>query len=223
VPLAMQLFFGLVSADGGADAWRVLGGSDRDWRMGRLLTLCRLPGIVRQTLAWGIDALGQRRTAQMLRSIGARSADQFWQLSAQRAAYAERFFGAWQAARLDALICPPHALPALTHGSTEHLSLAGSYGYWANVLGVPAGVVPVTRVLPGEESDRPASRDVVDRAARRVETGSTGLPVGVQVAARPWREDVVLSVMAALEQHFQSHPNFPSTPVQPPPLSVLSA
>jgi fatty acid amide hydrolase len=29
---------------------------------------------------------------------------------------------------------------------------------------------------------------------------SAGLPVGVQVAARPWREDIVLALMAALEE-----------------------
>jgi len=29
---------------------------------------------------------------------------------------------------------------------------------------------------------------------------SAGLPVGVQVAARPWREDIVIALMAALEE-----------------------
>jgi fatty acid amide hydrolase len=36
-----------------------------------------------------------------------------------------------------------------------------------------------------------------------VEQESVGLPVGVQVAARHWREDIVLAVMAAIEQHVQ--------------------
>ena len=107
-------------------------------------------------------------------------------------------FEAWSEARFDALLCPPHALPALRHGGAENLTLVASYCYWANVLGVPAGVVPATRVRAGEETDRPTSRDIVDCAAAAVERGSTGLPVGVQVAARPWREDVVLAVMASL-------------------------
>jgi fatty acid amide hydrolase len=61
-------------------------------------------------------------------------------------------------------------------------------------------------VRPGEETDRPRSWDAAQRTARKVERGSAGLPVGVQIVARPWREDVVLAVMAELER------------LKPPPL-----
>jgi fatty acid amide hydrolase len=81
-----------------------------------------------------------------------------------------------------------------------------------NLLGMPAGVVAATRVRPGEESDRPASKDPVEQAALAVEQGSTGLPIGVQVVARHWREDVALAVMAALEGHFRKQPDYPSCP-----------
>jgi len=81
------------------------------------------------------------------------------------------------------------------------------------VLGVPAGVVPVTRVRPDEQSDRPAIRDVVERTAVATEAGSAGLPIGVQVIARPWREDVVLSVMQSLESANSERDDFPRTPV----------
>ena len=70
-----------------------------------------------------------------------------------------------QAARLDVLVFPPHALPALTHGATRDLPQAASYSFLVNLLGIPAGVLPATRVRPGEESDRRVSRDVVDRRA----------------------------------------------------------
>ena len=78
-----------------------------------------------------------------------------------------------------------------------------------NLLGMPAGVVAATRVRPGEESDRPFSRDIVERTARAAESDSAGLPVGVQVVARHWREDVLLAVMAALETHFEKVPDYP--------------
>ena len=54
---------------------------------------------------------------------------------------------------------------------------------------------------------------------RAIELGE----VGVQVAARPWREDVALAVMAALESHFRSRPDFPHTPVTPAAVSVVNA
>jgi fatty acid amide hydrolase len=59
--------------------------------------------------------------------------------------------------------------------------------------------VPVTRVRPGEESVRPASRELADRTAQNAEQGSAGLPVGVQVVSHFWREDIVLAVMRAIE------------------------
>lgn len=76
---------------------------------------------------------------------------------------------------------------------------AASYAILYNLLGLPAGVTPVTRVRSGEESERRIGKDSVERAARAVEAGSAGLPVGVQVVAHPWREDIVLALMAALE------------------------
>jgi fatty acid amide hydrolase len=112
-------------------------------------------------------------------------------------------------------VCPPHALAAHTHGTGDDLMAitAGSYATVFNVLGFPAGVVPVTRVRAGEDSDRSRRRDVPTRKALAVEHGSVGLPIGVQVVARSWREDVVLGVMAALEAACRSGTDFP---VEPP-------
>ena len=78
-----------------------------------------------------------------------------------------------------------------------------------NVLGMPAGVISTTRVQPGEESDRTVGKDLADITAWEVEQGSAGLPVGVQVVARHWREDIVLSVMTALEEIFWAQPSYP--------------
>ena len=76
-------------------------------------------------------------------------------------------------------------------------------------------VVAATRVRTDEEHGRVASSDRVDDAARTVDEGSAGLPVGVQVAARPGREDLVLAVMDELEAHFGRQPDYPATPVTP--------
>ena len=81
------------------------------------------------------------------------------------------------------LICPVAAIPAFRHGEREwfvegravkYLD-AWSYCEWFNLLGFPAAVVPFGR--SGE-----------------------GLPIGVQIVGRPWEEDVVLDVAAALEK-----------------------
>jgi fatty acid amide hydrolase len=103
-------------------------------------------------------------------------------------------------------------LPALRHGSSFFLSHPMSYSALFNLLGMPAGVVAATRVRAVEESDREQSIDIIERAARKVEKDSAGLPVGVQVVARHWREDVALSIMRALEEHFKTEDDYPSNP-----------
>jgi fatty acid amide hydrolase len=44
--------------------------------------------------------------------------------------------------------------------------------------------------------------------------GSEGLPIGVQVVARPWREDVVLVIMDALESAARERREYPRTPIE---------
>src|SRR5215207_593036 len=78
-----------------------------------------------------------------------------------------RFVTRLDSGRFDVIVCPPHALPALTHGGSEYLLNCAGYSILYNVLGMPAGVVAATRVKPGEESDRPPGRDLAERAARR--------------------------------------------------------
>ena len=81
------------------------------------------------------------------------------------------------------LLCPAAAIPAFRHGerrwridgkTVDYLD-AWSYAEFFNLLGNPAAVVPV-----GQSSE--------------------GLPIGVQIVGRPWEEEQVLSVAAALEE-----------------------
>ena len=160
------------------------------------------------------DLVKQKRLADGFRWSKKRSARGYWRLLEERTDWRSRFLAAMDAQRLDAIVCPPHAVPAMRHGATRLLYDTPSYLMRFNVLGMPAGAVAATRVRPDEETDRPQTLDVIDREARKTEDGSTGLPVGVQVAARHWRDDVVLAVMAALEQEFSKRPDYPTRPLQ---------
>jgi fatty acid amide hydrolase len=158
------------------------------------------------------DWFGQRLMAQLLSYMGEVSVSEYWRGIDERNRYRAAFTAALDAEQFDAILCPPCALAALTHGSGYFLLNDATYTIPYNLLGMPAGVVAATRVRPGEESDRLPSTDLVERKASKVEQGSVGLPVGVQVAARHWREDIVLAVMAAIEEHFQSQPDYPADP-----------
>jgi Asp-tRNA(Asn)/Glu-tRNA(Gln) amidotransferase A subunit family amidase len=99
----------------------------------------------------------------------------------QRDLLRARFFAQMQ--KYPILLCPTAAIPAFRHGErswqvegkTVHYLDAWSYTEFFNLLGNPAAVVPV-----GQSPE--------------------GLPIGVQIAGRPWEEEQVLSVAAALEK-----------------------
>jgi fatty acid amide hydrolase len=210
---ALDIFYGLFTADGGAAFVTLVAGEQKDPRVAQLMQLATMSGWLRPVLGAGLMVAGQRRLSHLIRTTGLRTAAQTQALVARRDAYHGRFEAAVKAAGVDVLLCPPNALPALTHGASADLGPASvSYTALYNLLGWPAGVVPVTRVRPVETDRRPRGGDMMDRAARRVDAGSAGLPVGVQVAARPNREDLILAVMAAVETALSGSVDYPRVP-----------
>jgi amidase len=83
------------------------------------------------------------------------------------------------------LLCPVCAIPAFKHGerswtvegqSIKYLDVM-RYTQWFNTLGAPAAVVPVGK-SPG------------------------GLPIGVQIAARPFEDEIVLAIAGVIDREF---------------------
>jgi fatty acid amide hydrolase len=155
---AMRLYVGIASADG------ALGKDERDRRISRLLRAAGLPNRARPAVARLLERAGQRHTARVVGSMGRRNAAGYWRLVEERAGLRTRFLARLDAGLFDVIVCPPHVLPALTHGGSEYLLNAASYFIFYNVLGMPAGVVAATTVRQGEESDRPPGRDLAERA-----------------------------------------------------------
>lgn len=209
---AVRISFMILGADGGAWVRRAMKDDKPDPRINVLLRIASIPGPVQRMLPRALSLAGQAGFAETLRSVRELSASGYWKVLDARNRYRRAFQAAMDAQQLDAIISPPYALPALRHGATYHLFSAASYSIVYNLLGMPAGTIPATRVRPGEESDRPDSRDIVVKKARETEDGSAGLPVGVQVASRNWRDEVALAVMQALESHFRTQPDFPVAP-----------
>ncbi|HST90281.1 MAG TPA: amidase [Ktedonobacterales bacterium] len=213
---ALDLWLGILAADGAATARQMLKGNARDPRIGRLVFLAARS---RPTLAFLralLTVLGQRNAAAVLRDFGRRDTAHYWALVEAQRAYQRQFARALDAddgGPFDVIICPASPTPAFPHGLGGDLLTSGAYAVLYNVLGYPAGVVPVTRVRPGEDTPRRRSLDTMDRAARKADQGSAGLPVGVQVVARPWRDHVALAAMRAIEASARLQPDYPHAPL----------
>ena len=211
---ALAIFYASFTVEGADPYKQLLEGSTQDDRVKDLVLLGSLARPVRPVVRAVYELRRQRRIGQLLGWAGRRSAAEATALLTRLAAYRETMLAAL--GEIDVLLAPPCSVPAVTHGATRQLGPASvCYTLLYNVLGWPAGVVAATRVRPDEQVGRPPSPDQVDETARLVDEGSAGLPVGVQVAARPGRDDQVLAVMEMLEQGFRSRPDYPVSPVIP--------
>jgi Asp-tRNA(Asn)/Glu-tRNA(Gln) amidotransferase A subunit family amidase len=210
-----DLFFACLSADRGNAFARLLRGNRVDPRVRSLLVTAKMPAWLRRAAGFVLASLGQRRSADLLRRFASGSADDYWQAIEAQMTWRRDFLRSLDAADggpVDLILCPGYAVPAVRHGGSLLMPMPGAYTLLANVGGFPAGIVPVTRVRAGEESDRPPSRDQVERVARETERGSAGLPIAVQVVARPWHDHVALAAMAAIEAAARQQPDYPARP-----------
>lgn len=205
-------YLGALSADDGDALFAALAGGETDPVLVAMRRFRALPLGMRRMMGAAARTFGQDNLGLMLGSMGAKSAAELWRLTNRLRTYRLELLAAMEKAGVQALLGPVMATPAFPHGGSKNFTLASSYTIVFNATQLPAGVVPVTRVRPGE-TDRPASRDAIVRQAARVDEASEGLPIGVQIAARPWKDHVALAVMGAIEAEVSRDQGFPATPV----------
>jgi fatty acid amide hydrolase len=187
------LFACIMGAEKMLHARRWLARSRVDPNLRRLMAVMRVP---RWFLQLALPLTHRRMAQAQLRGVGDGSAASYFDAVETLEQLRRDSLAAMSGT--DIVLSPAVPLPALRHGATMELGTLGHYTSYWNALGWPAGVVPVTRVQAEEESDRPDSRDRMQRAARETERGSAGLPIGVQIASTPHRDHVALAALRVI-------------------------
>jgi fatty acid amide hydrolase len=205
-------YLGLMSADGGAALLEALAGHEVDPVLEPLRRLARVPTRAQRFVVTATQAIGQGGLALMLGAMGKKSVGDLWALTHRLRGLRTKLLDAMDEQGIDLLLCPAYATCALPHGASKNFTLASSYAMVFNATQFPAGTLPVTRVRENE-TQRAAGADAVERKAAAVDRRSEGLPVGVQVVGRPWRDHVVLAAMRAIEAEVSGDEGFPATPV----------
>jgi Asp-tRNA(Asn)/Glu-tRNA(Gln) amidotransferase A subunit family amidase len=143
---------------------------------------------------------GLKHEAEVFEGAASLNTHKLTLVSRQIQAYKNQVLAFWEAQQLDVVISPPFGYTAPLHGGSEAFMTPLSYPILWNVLGFPAGVVPVSNVLESEthyESDS----WVFSSHIRRQMKGAEGMPTGVQVAGLPNQDEKVLAVMKLIEEH----------------------
>jgi Asp-tRNA(Asn)/Glu-tRNA(Gln) amidotransferase A subunit family amidase len=206
---AWRLSLAVLAASGGAGARRMLAGESPIPMVARALRVWGMSPAVRAVVTAMAERMGQPWQAKLIRICRNTSAAGYWELVRDRKEYVRDTASLLAKHRIDAVIAPPHGLPALLHGTSSETLTAGVFSFVPNLLGLPCATLSATRVRPGEESVRPKTRELSQSTAWRVEQGSTGLPVGVQIASLWWREDVCFALMRRLEAYFKTREDYP--------------
>lgn len=143
--------------------------------------------------------------------------DNTMKITANRAALAlgkfvqlrDHFLNYWVDLNLDAIITPACALPAFELEHDIKLMFSACYLWLANIANAPAGVVPVTKVLSGEDvytqEDTVYNDDLLFKLSQESMNGTVGLPIGVQVMTLPWQDEKCLRVMRIIETEIKFH------------------
>jgi fatty acid amide hydrolase len=143
-----------------------------------------------------------------------------WKMNEEVLDYRQQFHDLFTLSKLDLLLCPTMALPAIGHEQTIHLLPVVMYSSIFNVLEYPVGHVPITRVRQDEcfygegegrggrgDPGREGGDDLITRMANEQMKSSEGLPVGVSVIGLPYDDESVLNVMKILEKRFPFVPS----------------
>lgn len=112
---------------------------------------------------------------------------------------------------IDVILSPASYHAAFkTEDSNELASVANYFFIW-NVVHYPAASVPITEVQENEEGFyMDTHNDILTRKIRHTMQGSKGMPVGIQMAAPKWKDEVLLAAMKILENEVQyiKKPNY---------------
>ncbi|MCS7087994.1 MAG: amidase [Thermoflexales bacterium] len=211
---ALGLYVRMLTADAAALIRQALGDEQPLPEIALLAWLARRSRRALRILTPLLRLLGQGTFATQVQHLGFSASDRACFVEEARA-YALRFAQALDEAQggpFDLIVCPVCFSPAWLHGDSRFLVTGGAYCVLYNLLGYPAGVAPVVTVEPSE-AHYPSfpGLDVARWVAWRVQRGSIGLPVGVQVIARPNQEHLVLAALKAIHVDARRRGLFPAT------------
>ena len=103
---------------------------------------------------------------------------------------------------LDCIISPGSWHCAFKNEDAQDLGSIFNYFLIWNLLNCPTGVVPVTKVLQGEDQEvfNDGYNDDLTRRMRNSIKDSVGMPLAVQVSTLVWQDEKCLGIMKQVEK-----------------------
>uniref|UniRef100_A0A8H7XRN7 amidase n=1 Tax=Psilocybe cubensis TaxID=181762 RepID=A0A8H7XRN7_PSICU len=213
--VAFNLFAAITSADGYKSMLSHLGPDEKENSLFLATLGPRVPSLVRSFAAWILETfVGDKIFAETIRASRAKTVAEYWKLIHQRNECVKKFYEAvWKAHGFDSIIAPVQALPQLPHGGCDNFSLLAAATIIYNVLDMPVGCLPVTRVDASKDKVTEEWTTGPGLGSRFLEGGiyrgknplynpeaSHGMPVNIQIVGKRWEEEKVVAIMDVVDR-----------------------
>ncbi|KAI0027805.1 amidase signature domain-containing protein [Vararia minispora EC-137] len=208
---ALELFVALSSSDGYRTVLSDIGPDKRESALYLMTLGPRLPSFVRFFASW-FSSFIDPIFAKLLALSRKKSVEEYHQFIAAKHDFEYDWRKeVWDCHEFDAVIAPVQAVPALPHHGCDYLSPLAAATILYNIVEAPVGCIPVTRVDPDKDAVTDEWLSAPDRGSKILESRvyglggvydpvkMRGLPVGVQIVARPWEEEKLLGIMRLVD------------------------
>ena len=146
------------------------------------------------------------RTCVTLNAFRQMSPDLFIHFLRRRQEFVQEIAQKWQQEGLTAILGPilPHCAYKASTLNEHPLEISTEYSDMWNVTGFPAGILPVTRVMPYEQNFTDHHTDMVTEVLHSDTKGSADMPVCLQLVGYAFDDEKVLGIMKVLEERLSS-------------------
>ncbi|CAE7030466.1 hypothetical protein CFE70_004177 [Pyrenophora teres f. teres 0-1] len=211
---ALQIASQLLISDGG-DTFMAhfRTGEWNDFGAAQMVSYMKLPRFVKYVHYLYVRYIkGDEIWAGLLRDWSPKNTTEYWKLAFRREAFKAKFFKWWaEEAKMDVMLTPPNATPAVPHGGMHDAVSSCGYTFLFNLLDYSAGIIPVTHVDPAKDAlpstfNAKKLNGVAQGAYKHYDADKmAGLPVAVQVVGRRLEEEKVLAIMERVEDALDKH------------------
>ncbi|KZS94601.1 amidase signature enzyme [Sistotremastrum niveocremeum HHB9708] len=211
---AMGIFAGLTSADGYATLLSQLGPDPKEKSLFLVTLGPKFNSFIRWLAIKVVLAIkGDTVFTEGLSNSRVKSVREFWGLAKQRNEFNKAWnVAVWDHHAFDGIIAPVQASPALPHEASTTLSPLAVATFLYNLLDLPVGIVPVTRVDPSKDkvteewTNGPGHGSPIfeenlfaKETVYNVEK-MKGLPIGIQVVGKKWEDEKVIAMMDVVDK-----------------------
>ena len=189
---AMKIF----TADGAHGVTHTKGDLPEKW-LYLLFVLIYTPDILIKLFLFILSFLNDKSLGLFLSNFYTKTSVEMEESSALRMQHIHEYVDMMKINKLDAMLCPIASTPAHLTNAFDKTALGNYYSVLYSYLDMPVVAHPMTTVEKVDEWDVPVV-NFAEKILKQMYDPSVALPVGIQIAALPYQEEMAIHISKIL-------------------------